>query len=160
MANRKEEYRLYDLKRSDKRKQEYIENREEKLRKQREDYHIKGKFNKRQYYLNNKIKINKRQQEYYKTYDKKYECHLKWSIKKFTEVGKKFKMTEHEYRLALLSWAYTIKKLDNHMCKLCSSKEELNAHHIMPKKDFHELSLDLDNGITLCKKCHYKTHWS
>ncbi len=41
------------------------------------------------------------------------------------------------------------------MCKLCDSKNNINAHHIVLKKDF---SLDLDNGITLCQGCHENIH--
>lgn len=72
--------------------------------------------------------------------------------------GSTFNMGSMEYLYCLTRWAKLVKELDNHMCKLCGSKENLNAHHIQPKQDFPELSLDLDNGITLCKKCHGKTH--
>jgi len=45
------------------------------------------------------------------------------------------------------------------MCKNCGSTENLEAHHIQPKTRFPELSLTLDNGVTLCKKpCHYEIH--
>ena len=88
------------------------------------------------------------------------EIGLKANKKHLERLGKNFDMTSMEYAYAIKSWSNTIKKLDNRMCKLCDSTEGINAHHIMPKSDFPELSFDLDNGITLCKKCHLKTHWN
>lgn len=75
-------------------------------------------------------------------------------------------MTEHR------KWMDSVKARDNFMCIQCGSEEELESHHIK------ELSLilgennvtnrdqarecfelwDIDNGITLCRKCHYKVH--
>lgn len=78
--------------------------------------------------------------------------------KHFKKYGKKFDMTSMEYSFAIQAWARMIKKLDNNMCKNCDSTNNLNAHHLRPKNSFPELSLDLDNGITLCEKCHSKTH--
>lgn len=51
-----------------------------------------------------------------------------------------------------------LSKIDNFMCKNCSSTENLNSHHIQPKAEFPELSLDLNNGITLCLDCHSEIH--
>ena len=78
--------------------------------------------------------------------------------KHFEKYGKQFDMTSMEYSFTIQAWAKTIKKLDNYMCKNCDSKDNLNAHHIQPKNDFPELSLELDNGITLCDKCHGELH--
>ena len=54
-------------------------------------------------------------------------------------------------------WAERIKKRDG-KCLYCGSNEMLEAHHIMPFSENYGKRLDLDNGITLCKKCHNKKH--
>lgn len=101
----------------------------------------------------------KKHKESVKKWNKKHpECFLESNLKYLEKLGKLFNMNSKEYYYALVSWSKTIKKLDNNMCKLCDSKKELNAHHIMPKVIFPELSFIIDNGITLCKKCHSKTH--
>ncbi len=43
-------------------------------------------------------------------------------------------------------------------CQICSSKENLEAHHINHGSYFKKLRYNLDNGITLCEKCHYHFH--
>ena len=40
----------------------------------------------------------------------------------------------------------------------CGSKEKLNAHHIKSWKNYPELRYDLNNGVTLCEKCHIAWH--
>ena len=59
-----------------------------------------------------------------------------------------------EYR----DWRRSVLRRDNYCCPICGSKKLLCAHH---KKSFTEHSrfrLDVSNGITLCKKCHYEVH--
>lgn len=43
-------------------------------------------------------------------------------------------------------------------CVKCGTTEGLEAHHIKHFADYPEMALDLDNGITLCKKCHIQLH--
>ena len=47
-----------------------------------------------------------------------------------------------------------IKERDNYECQICSSKENIEAHHIESIYNNPIESLDLDNGVTLCKECH------
>ena len=44
--------------------------------------------------------------------------------------------------------------LDNSQCQLCSSSMKLEVHHIVEKGKNQALIFDINNMITLCKKCH------
>lgn len=55
------------------------------------------------------------------------------------------------------AWSMKIRKRDK-VCQKCESNEKLNAHHIFNYDSYPEKALDLDNGITLCEKCHKKFH--
>ena len=109
----------------------------------------------KEYYKKNKETVKLRYNKWYKENpDKKFKLNLK-NLEKISVL---FNMNSKQYQYALISWSKTIKKLDNNMCKLCDSTENLNAHHLYPKKDFPYISLDLNNGITLCRKCHCAIH--
>jgi len=47
---------------------------------------------------------------------------------------------------------------DNWTCQKCGSTEDLQCHHILPVKLEPIESADVDNCITLCKKCHKEVH--
>lgn len=60
-------------------------------------------------------------------------------------------------------WRTTVFKRDNFTCQNCGYKgKKLNAHHlVIPFKDCFddkEMLLNIDNGLTLCEKCHKKLH--
>jgi len=61
---------------------------------------------------------------------------------------------------AYYSWRSSVYERDSYTCHKCgdSSGGNLNAHHIMSYTRFPELSLNVDNGITLCKRCHVEFH--
>jgi hypothetical protein len=53
-------------------------------------------------------------------------------------------------------WRTSVYKRDKYICKI-SNKDcngILNAHHILPWRDYPELRYDINNGITLCKFHH------
>lgn len=53
------------------------------------------------------------------------------------------------------SWRTYILTRDKYTCQMCGSDGgRLEAHHIKPKARFPELTLDPNNGITLCYYCH------
>lgn len=46
---------------------------------------------------------------------------------------------------------------DNYTCQICRRRGlYFNAHHIMPRRDFPELELELSNLLTICISCHLK----
>lgn len=52
-------------------------------------------------------------------------------------------------------WKFACMARDNFTCQYCGSKEDLQVHHIVSRKHMNT-KFDLENGITLCKKCHAK----
>jgi len=71
-----------------------------------------------------------------------------------------------------LKWIKKILKRDNYECQLCKSIKKLEVHHkielakIVKDNEIKTLDeardcdklWDINNGIVLCKKCHYKIH--
>ena len=56
-------------------------------------------------------------------------------------------------------WREAVFKRDNYTCQNCMRKGgKLNAHHIKHFKDYPDLRLDIENGITLCVDCHHAVH--
>lgn len=57
------------------------------------------------------------------------------------------------------SWARAVISRDMATCRRCGATDvELHAHHIKPYADFPELRWELDNGETLCFRCHWDEH--
>jgi len=63
-----------------------------------------------------------------------------------------------EYR----EWRENVFSRDDWTCQKCGARSAvgkavlIEAHHMKPFATHHELRLDVSNGITLCKACHYK----
>lgn len=57
-----------------------------------------------------------------------------------------------------LIWRRSVLDRDDRRCQRCASKEKLEAHHIKPFNVDKSLRYDIDNGITLCEKCHSVKH--
>lgn len=64
------------------------------------------------------------------------------------------KRNNYTYR----KWRESVLKRDRYRCKECGDTNNLEVHHIKPFARFPELRFDLDNGLTLCRKCHNKLH--
>ena len=61
-----------------------------------------------------------------------------------------------EYRL----WRESVYARDAWTCQKCKDNTggNLNPHHILNFSEWIELRFAIDNGITLCTKCHNKFH--
>lgn len=62
-----------------------------------------------------------------------------------------------KYRYSLISWSKSIKTRDNNECQICGNKADV-SHHIFYKNRYPQLSLNLNNGIALCKEHHGEIH--
>ena len=71
----------------------------------------------------------------------------------------KYNKPNKNNRIDQENWAKLIKERDSYVCQKCGIKEDIMyAHHIDPIILNPIESLDLDNGLTLCKKCHKEVH--
>jgi hypothetical protein len=58
-------------------------------------------------------------------------------------------------------WRTKIFERDNYTCQKCKTIGGiLHPHHIIPKSVDITLVYNVDNGITLCKKCHMEVHYT
>ena len=56
-------------------------------------------------------------------------------------------------------WRKDVLKRDDNTCQLCHcDNSTMHVHHIRRWIDYPELRTDVNNGITLCEKCHYKIY--
>jgi hypothetical protein len=58
----------------------------------------------------------------------------------------------------LAVWSFLVLKRDGNKCIKCGSTENLEAHHIKSKNEYPALIFNINNGITLCHKCHSQAH--
>ena len=56
------------------------------------------------------------------------------------------------------SWRTEVFKRDKYQCRMCKTKGQLHAHHIVPWAADPSLGLAVTNGMTLCTSCHVNVH--
>lgn len=77
-----------------------------------------------------------------------------WQGGKATEYDRKMSAIKRNpmykaWRKAVLSIGY---------CKVCGGRDELEAHHILPKSQYPQFIHDIANGMCLCHECHIDLH--
>ena len=55
-------------------------------------------------------------------------------------------------------WQEMVKQRDGYKCVDCGRTDHLQVHHIKPVHIYPECKNDIDNGITLCPRCHQHYH--
>ena len=58
---------------------------------------------------------------------------------------------------ALKTWKDLVFSRDKNKCRICGGQNNLEAHHIIPKKKCLQTAFLRMNGVTLCHDCHKKT---
>lgn len=82
----------------------------------------------------------------------KGENHWNWKNNK-TPKNKKIR-SSYKYQ----KWRKLILERDNYKCALCGALENLEVHHIEHFAKSENKQTDINNGITLCKRCHINQH--
>ena len=57
------------------------------------------------------------------------------------------------------SWSLLVKKQMGNYCAICESTDKIESHHIFSIIKYPLLSLNINNGIPLCRKCHNQAHF-
>lgn len=168
MSNREEYFLEYARTHKEQRKEyrknnrdkinEYYQKNREKIRAEQQEWKRKNKerikqYNK-EYNQNNKDKCKLIHRRYFLAHP---ESQLRSKIKELNRLAIHFKLSSEKYWYALICWSKAVKNRDK-ACVICGSTDRLEAHHIIYKKYNPQLSLNVNNGITLCKKHHDETH--
>ena len=72
--------------------------------------------------------------------------------------GKSLERDRARLGTELKEWRSLVFKRDNYTCQHCGDKKEIQAHHIAEWAKYEDKRFDLNNGVTLCVKCHSKVH--
>ncbi len=92
-------------------------------------------------------------------------CHSEKTKRKISESLKLKNNPDYDKRLEIdkikynspeyIEFKLSVLERDNYICQRCGrSDRQLEAHHIKAKSLYPELTLDINNGITLCDICH------
>jgi hypothetical protein len=60
---------------------------------------------------------------------------------------------------ASIAWRNSVYKRDDYTCLNCGVRGgDVQAHHVTPFSESPELRYEVDNGVTLCIRCHQAVH--
>lgn len=119
-----------------------------------------------EYPSQNKEIMNKIINTYEKRTGKKWKDINKGKIKENSNAWKggvkvhKIERCTFEY----YQWRKNVFQKNNYTCQKCKERSrkgnpiKINAHHIKNWKDYPESRYDINNGVTLCEKCHIEFH--
>jgi 5-methylcytosine-specific restriction endonuclease McrA len=68
------------------------------------------------------------------------------------------------YSARMKEWRLAVFERDGYKCQNCGAQGgdgtdvKLHAHHVKEFAHYPELRFEVDNGLTLCRTCHYGTH--
>lgn len=87
------------------------------------------------------------------------ETRKKLSIARMGNTNNKGKCGEKNHKWTGGKWAYFRRQVllrENHTCESCGLREEglMDVDHILPRKKYPELALDVGNLQVLCPNCH------
>jgi len=63
-----------------------------------------------------------------------------------------------KFKYALMAWSDTIQKREQNICQVCGNPSK-DSHHLIYKSIEPKLSLNINNGISLCENCHKECHY-
>lgn len=82
---------------------------------------------------------------------------LKHGKEKTNDIIEKFAIVNDRNDGLVARWRKKVIERDK-ICQDCGSKNNLEVHHISFWSDDPVNRINIDNGITLCKKCHAERH--
>ena len=114
----------------------------------------KEKKYKHQYYLKNKDKY----QQWAKDWQQKHPQKCRDSSKKYYDSHKKECSIRYAYwRTQNPSWSQQVRQVYGEVCVICKMPFA-HVHHIIHKKTYPGLALNINNGIPLCLFHHKEVH--
>jgi 5-methylcytosine-specific restriction endonuclease McrA len=83
-------------------------------------------------------------------------------LQRTTELKTDYITTENRrarYKKVQEEWRQSVFARDDYTCQSCGDRGGyIQAHHIIPFHHDKQERTNIDNGITLCKQCHYLLH--
>lgn len=105
-----------------------------------------------------KPEVKKQNAEYNKKYQQENpDIVLKNIRNHLNRLGKHHDLKWHQFLDQLRGWSEIIHKDNNETCQICFEPSQ-EAHHILHKSKYPQLTFNRNNGIALCQKCHNQAH--